>query len=184
MRSLFIVASKILGILFAYWLLTGLVGVVTSIEHIEEFGGFVVFRAVFSLLVTFIFAWLLLLKTNSMAEYLGLHDDAPFSMNLSSDSILKIGVILIGIYVFSAKIGSFLSFIYKYVEKIKVPRSVFAPNWISTTEGIISTLDIIMRGLVLIFSLYLVFESSKVVNFIKKYDNRKLNKQVEQRADK
>jgi len=41
-----------------------------------------------------------------------------------------------------------------------------------------------MQGLVLIFSLYLVFESSKVVNFIKKYDNRKLNKQVEQRADK
>ena len=115
MRSLFIVASKILGILFAYWFLTGLVGVVTSIEHIEQFGGFVVFRVVFSLLVTFIFAWLLLVRTNSMPDYLRLHDDAPFSTNLSSDSIMKIGVILIGIYVFSAKVGSFLSFIYKWL---------------------------------------------------------------------
>ena len=118
-----------------------------------------------------------------MADYLRLHDDAPFSTNLSSDSIMKIGVILIGIYVFSARVGSFLSFIYKYVEKIKVPRSIFAPNWISTTEGIISTLDVIIQGLVIIFSLFLVFESSKVVNFIKKYDNWKLNKQVGQRAD-
>lgn len=173
MQSLFIVASKILGILFAYWFLTGLTGVVTSIAHIENFGGFIVFRVVFSLIVTFIFAWLLLLRTNSLANYLGLHDNTPFSTNLSSDSIMKIGIILIGLYVFASKVGTFINDLFNYIQKIKAPRSVFAPNWFATTNGIVSTMEIIMQGLVIIFSLFLLFNSSKILAIINNFDRKK-----------
>jgi hypothetical protein len=167
------VASKIFGIFFAYWFITGLAGVVTSIVHIGSFGGFIVFRIVFSLIVLFIFAWILLLRTNSLANYLELYDNTPFSTNLSSDYIMKIGTILIGLYVFAFKVGTFIKDLFNYIQKIKAPRSVFAPNWFATTNGIVSTMEITMQGLVILFSLFLVFNSSKVLEIINKYEKRK-----------
>jgi hypothetical protein len=114
----------------------------------------------------------LLFKSAPLADYLGLRESMPVSTSISHDSALRLGVILIGIYVFTSRVGEFLNLMFDYVNRIKGTRSVFAPYWIATTEGVVSTLHILLQTLFILLPLFLVFESARIVKMIKRTGSR------------
>ena len=79
MKPLFIVGAKILGVLFMYWVLIGLTGLITTIEHIDAMGTHILFAASFSIIVTFVFGLLLLANPIGVGILLFLKNCSPIN---------------------------------------------------------------------------------------------------------
>jgi hypothetical protein len=106
MRQLFLVLAKLIGLIQLYWSLATLVQIGVSIEMLTAESkpeiyllikwGLVGFGAYF--LLTLGLAWILLIKTDWLADKLGISDDIGPSI-VSEAILLSAGIRLIGLYV-------------------------------------------------------------------------------------
>ena len=102
MRRVFIVLAKLMGLLQIYWGLTFLTSVVMIFAHMpggegdREFAMQLLGVCIYGV-VAFGAAWLLLARTEWLADRLGIEaDSAP--VTLSKDVVLQAGMKLIGVY--------------------------------------------------------------------------------------
>ncbi|MDP8234810.1 MAG: hypothetical protein P9M08_00345 [Candidatus Erginobacter occultus] len=112
MRNLFVVFSKILGLLCIYWAILTIpsVGLLVGSydSQAEPFG----FRFLIVMAITFslylLFAWILLLRTDKLADLLKIREGQEQVSRFSPESLLCVGVILVGIYLLASAIPQFI----------------------------------------------------------------------------
>lgn len=115
MRRLFIVLAKLIGLLQVYWALTYLahlalfLGQMSRMEPTEagqtaiQVAGIVAFTV-----LAFGVAWLLLVRTEKLADLLKIPTDDPLPM-LSDDVVLRAGMKLTGVYMVANSIPGLVS---------------------------------------------------------------------------
>ena len=173
MREWFIVGSKLLGIYFLYWALTTLpqsiaIGMSSFSESVildKWPSNLAIFlSSISATIVMIIFAFVLLFKTNWLADTLKVTRQSHNSETQYSAGMLQTGISLIGIYIFCTKIGSLIQ---AYMENRAVSR-MLSPfiatqpeglSWSQKYSGPIATLAI---------SLFLIFGSKYIADFLTK----------------
>jgi hypothetical protein len=105
MRRLFIVLAKLIGLLQVYWGISYLISIpvvygqmaamdsTSGFFVVNQVGGFLCYA-----LAAFVMAWLLLARTDWVADKLGIQEDDQLPA-VSDEAILKAGVKLVGLYV-------------------------------------------------------------------------------------
>ena len=120
MRPLFIVLAKLLGLIQAFWALTNVWQVVLTFNtmmgsHATDIFGpvkAVAYMLLYLALYLFV-AWLLLMRTDWLADKLGIHGEGEWGA-LNEDAFLKTGVKLIGVYILVYAIPAFIQTMLGY----------------------------------------------------------------------
>ena len=173
MRRLFIVLAKIIGLLQIYWGLTYLssislfisqLAVITSTEpaqpmqYVIQSGGIVFFS-----LLCFGMAWLLLARTEWLADKLNVQEEGE-SRELKDDVILRVGIKLIGVYVTVYAIPALAKAL-----------SELATFGLGYVKSIGLWTKILPATLQLVLGLFVMFRSDKVVDLVA--GNKKLTEE-------
>ena len=170
MKSFFIAGAKILGIYLVYLSLLNLFQVITALmvfssESSEPFPMLTIVSSSGSLILLLIFSLLLLFKTDTVASILSVREE-----NDSTHSKISIqtGIILIGIFIFSTRIGSFLANLYIQTKEANAGISGMGtyPN------GPLLSKDLLISAITIIFSLILIFGSSGIENILSKFNQK------------
>ncbi len=154
MKGLFIILAKLLGLLLLYWGLSALSSILTITAHSEttrefynvgqrvlQYASLILF-----LLVSLGMAFLLLLRTEWIADKLNVKSYEALHIPLSSALVLRVGMKIIGIFIFVSHIQS----LFRAFENLRMLGSIFAPV------------------LQLTLALLLVLRTDMVINFINK----------------
>ena len=166
MKNLFIVGSKLLGILFVYWALIIIpqIGFVTTVLSEQPSGSpgsvppEVMLLTVFMAFITSILlAALLLFKTERLSQFLKVPSDETSILKLSFESIIRLGLVLIGVYILIDAMPEITRLI---IESFKYS------NLLDSFHGVGRLVSLVLR---LIMALYIVFYSKHATQIILKY---------------
>jgi hypothetical protein len=168
MYSLFIVCTKLIGIYFVFLTLTNLLNMfpflIYSFKGSEEemVELYILFSNAFSMTVQLVLALPLLFRTGWIADKLRIKDDIAESLPLSLNSILRAGIILIGVFIFTTRISSFARTVY-YRVLADNSEEAFAATY---PQSLSFSTDMITPGITIAFSLLLIFGSKIIVRII------------------
>jgi hypothetical protein len=168
MRDTFIVGAKLLGVYLVYWLLFNLLSLLAVVvmaiweSRLAVLTIFSILAYLFSIAVLIIFSYILLFKTEWLSNIVGLRDDRSHALEFSMDAVLRAGIILIGVYIFSTRIGGLVKEIYNLLAVENVGGDIAA----SQPAGLRFSRDLITPGVTVAFSLLLVFGSKYLVKMI------------------
>ncbi|MEJ2193175.1 MAG: hypothetical protein P8Y39_12700, partial [Nitrospirota bacterium] len=168
MRDTFIVGAKLLGVYLVYWLLfnvLGLVAVVVTASGKAELSGLTIpwmLAYLSSIIVLIAFSSILLFKTEWLSNIVGLGHDGSDALEISMDAVLRAGIILIGVYIFSTRIGGLVKVLYNLLAVENVGGDIAA----SQPAGLRFSRDLITPGVTVAFSLLLMFGSKYLVKMI------------------
>jgi hypothetical protein len=171
MREWFIVGSKLLGLYFLYTVITSMLNstglffsLLTSSNSFfpKETENAVLLITVFSIVAEIGCALPLLFKAEWIADKLRLPGTASSSA-LSGTEGLRPGIILIGIYVFTVKIGG-LAKVFALSRKTGRMALPFATQ----PEGLSFSRSFIEPGVTILISLCLIFGSKYIAAFLTK----------------
>lgn len=171
MKSYFVVGAKILGIYLFYLCLLNLFQLITALivfssSSSEPFSMLTLASSTISLIILLILSVLLLIKTDRVASILKIQDDQPDSNHKAS---IQSGIILIGIYIFSTRIGSFLANLY-----IQIKEANAGMDGIATyPKGPTLSKDLLVAIITITFSLFLIFGSTAVENLIERFNQKR-----------
>ena len=166
MRSLFFVGSKLLGIYFFYWGLKSLLWMISFIgsassEPVDKWT--LIYSAV-SMLILFVFSFFLVFRAPWLADVLKLVPEPSDAQRLSGNTVLRVGIVLIGIYVFAIHIGDLIKAFYVQAMLNSIGNSFVATQ----PRGLSFSRDVIAPGVTIIFALFLVFGSKRISRLISK----------------
>jgi len=166
MRNLFLVGGKLVGILGLYW----------AILIIPQIGFFLgtqsqmsetsysterIFSAILLyFLLAFVFGLTLIFRTEKIADLLKIKESEVQEIMPKTDDMLRIGIILVGIFLLASAIPEFAKIIFRLAQTSMTLMSY------NTSELISSILQICLGG-------WLSFSSRKVVHFITKREYKK-----------
>jgi hypothetical protein len=168
MRDTFIVGAKLLGVYLVYWLLFNLLSLLAVVvmaiweSRLAVLTIFSILAYLFSIAVLIIFSYILLFKTEWLSNIVGLRDDRSHALEFSMDAVLRAGIILIGVYIFSTRIGGLVKEIYNLLAVENVGGDIAA----SQPAGLRFSRDLITPGVTVAFSLLLIFGSKYLVKMI------------------
>jgi hypothetical protein len=166
MRNLFLAGGKLLGILGLYWaiLIITQIGFFFGIQSdISKnyysmawmFSGFLLY-----FLLALVFGLILIFRTEKIADMLKIKEPEKQEFKPKADDMLRIGIILVGIFLLASAIPEFAKIIFRLAQTSMTLRSY------NTSELISSILQICLGG-------WLSFSSRKVVHFITKREYKK-----------
>ena len=166
MRSLFFVGSKLLGIYFFYWGLSSLPGMLAYIgssspEPVDKLT--LIYSAV-SILILFVFSFFLIFRASWLADVVKLTPEPSDAIRLSANAALRVGIVLIGVYVFATDIGPLIRAFYAQAMLNRMRESFAATH----PRGLIFSRELVAPGVTLIFALFLVFGSKRIAKLISK----------------
>ncbi|MCP3933220.1 MAG: hypothetical protein GY705_29470 [Bacteroidetes bacterium] len=176
MKSYFLVGAKILGIYLFYLCLLNLFQVIIALivfssNPSEPFSMPTLATSTTSLIILLILSVFLLIKTDRVASILKIQDDELDSNHKIS---IQSGIILIGIYIFSSRIGSLLANLY-----IQIKEANAGMDGLGTyPKSPIFSKDLLVASFTIIFSLFLIFGSATLVNLIKKLTKNEYNPSI------
>ncbi|WDP90000.1 MAG: hypothetical protein HUN04_09880 [Desulfobacter sp.] len=172
MKSYFVVGAKILGIYLVYLGLLNLFQIVTALmvfysASSEPFPMLTLVSSTGSLILLLIFSMFLLFKTDSVASFLKVREvhEGPHPQ-LS----IQTGIILIGIFIFSTRIGSFLANLYIQTKEANAGISGMG----TCPNGPVLSKDLLISTITIIFSLILILGSSGIENVISKFNQKRI----------
>lgn len=116
MRTVFSVASKLLGVFITY---LGIMYVIAAFALRDGPPGPVSLQLL-SALVAFVFGFVLAFRTDRLADLLGVNSEVSSSFGaFEGRAALRTGVILVGLYIFVTRVGSVLSMISSYLAGVQ-----------------------------------------------------------------
>ena len=172
MREWFIVGSKLLGLYFLYTVITSMLNTTglfltlltsSSSFYPREESNAVLLITVFTIVAEIGCALPLLFKAEWIADKLRLPGSGSSSA-LSGSKGLRPGIILIGIYVFTIKIGG-LAKVFVLSRKTGRMASSFAAT---QPDGLSFSRDFVEPGVTILLSLCLIFGSKYIAAFLTK----------------
>jgi len=170
MRNLFIVGAKLLGI---YWFIMASLSLISTIGFIQHSLWPIMITFILSAIVQFVFSYLLLFKTHNIACLLKLEEKEIPLKNLSSNSFLQIGIILIGLYIFTTNISNFLKSFFFYTQPDYLTKT-FNINIPEAMNQYTHLLSLIITFVPIVISLILIFKSQTIVKLISRYEDTKI----------
>lgn len=177
MRLLFVVGAKLLGIVYLSAFLTSLIALVNISQYDKgslscSSAYMVIIGYVLAVVINFIFSYLLLFRTSNIAKILKLENSEIKFGELSVKSVVHGGIVLIGIYIFTTSIGSFLNNLTFYLTMRTSDKNI---NLLGTRHQIFcqktTIIDILINAIPIILSLLFIFKSGKMVKLINR-DNK------------
>ena len=104
MRKYFVIGGKLLGVYLLYSSMTMLFGTLSYIvtffnSQSDPFGKIALISSVVSLIILLIFSFVLLFRTDWLADLVKLDEESEDSLKIKSEFILRGGIVLIGLYV-------------------------------------------------------------------------------------
>jgi len=135
MRRFFLVAAKLMGLLVLYWTITlsNVVGRVMGVgtEMLNQgkttIYGLVIGGFVLQVVLSMAMALILLFRTEALARWLKIEaDDQPVNLG-TVETLLKAGLVLIGVYILAVTVPPFVKGLYDYYlvrEKVAVAKAV------------------------------------------------------------
>lgn len=170
MRNLFIVGAKLLGI---YWFIMASLSLISTIGFIQHSLWPIIITFILSAIIQFIFSYFLLFKTHNIACLLKLEEKEIPLKNLSSNSFLQIGIILIGLYIFTTNISNFLKSFFFYTQPDYLTKT-FNINIPEAMNQYTRLLSLIITFVPIVISLILIFKSQTIVKLISRYEDTKI----------
>jgi hypothetical protein len=172
MKSYFLAGAKILGIYLVYLCLLNLFQAIAALiifssDSLEPFPMLTLVSSIGSLMILLLLSIFLLFKTDKVASILNIRDEQT---NSNSKISIQAGIALIGIYVFSTKIGSFLANLYFQIKEANAGISGVGtyPN------GPTFPKELLIATITIIFSLILIFRAKVVDNLISKLNQKRI----------
>lgn len=162
------VCTKLAGIYFVFSAGTNLLNLFPVWIYSMPFSkqtlveSFALISSTITLIVQLVLALLILFHTGWIADKLRIKEDVAESPPLSLNSILRAGVILIGVYIFTTRIGGLVNAVYFRILAAHVGGAFAATQ--PPSFGI--SRDMITPGITLAFSLLLIFGSRIIVRII------------------
>ena len=173
MREWFIVGSKLLGLYFLYSVITSLLSstglflsMLTSSNSFfpKENNAEILLITIFTIVAEIGCALPLLFKAEWIADKLKLTTANESYSAQSSDAKLQPGIILIGIYIFTIRLGG-LAKIFALSRRAVKMASPFAAT---QPEGLSFSRDFVEPGVTILLSLCLIFGSKYIAAFLTK----------------
>lgn len=169
MRGWFTVGAKLLGIYFLYWALTAIsyllpllsAGSWTSTEPLRRSAAL---DSVLTPCVRIAFALLLLLKTDWVADRVGLEEDVSRTTGSSPRYSLQTGLVLVGTYIFVSHIGQLI----KVLLLLRRENAVYGPIAASQPQGLSWSKDMIVPCITIVLSLFLIFGAKQLAKWLDK----------------
>jgi hypothetical protein len=157
MRRVFVVFAKLLGLLQIYWGLSYLVSITFFMRQMSDMGGFSPFfgLALYCVL-SFGIAWILLLRTEWLADKLDIKAEGP-EFSMSADATLRVGMKIAGAFMLAKSLPNFVKFGCD-LALLETFNSYLAAKWINVVPIILK----------IVFSLLLLIRTSFVVGLIAK----------------
>lgn len=179
MKSLTSIALKLLGIVFFYWSLTNLIGLVLVLPSdlkaaIPEYyvSQNIIGNAIY-FLITLTMGYLLTFRTETINRLLNLKDKKVDLSSISSNTILYSGIKLIGIYVFITGSGRFIQrLIYGFIGLDRHRESVFADEVSYLLTGTPTVLLLIAQLLPIVLSVICIAHTDFLIKLISKNVNK------------
>jgi len=163
MRRLFIILAKIVGIVLLYrWVLyfTSLLVLFTNISDLEMDDDGSVSLYIVGLIIYILLAvsgsYILILKTDWLADKLGVKDDDVFP-SIANDVVLLSGFKLIGVYVFLNALPAVFTAVFR-VGSYSMAGGLSKYIWTGALPAVIQ----------IILSMFLLVRTESVLNFLKK----------------
>jgi hypothetical protein len=172
MKTYFLVGAKLLGIYLFYLCLLNLFQVVIALISFssgssEPFSIMALTSSTASLIIILVLSILLLVKTDNVASILKIPDD---EFNSNQKISIRSGIILIGIYVFSSRIGSFIGYLY-----IQIKEANAGMEGLGTyPKSPVLSKDLLIASITIIFSLFLIFGSAAIEALIMKFNQKRI----------
>ena len=173
MYPLFTILSKLLGFVFVYW---GIPNLIYAIGYIPS-----VFRAVginilwepslignlFCAVFAFCMSFLFIFRTEALASFLGIERSENIATSLSTQDILRAGLILIGMFVFVQSIAPLIRFVVLRTAILQFGKSFsmfgYDPAFITRETSII---ELVSRSIPVIISLIFIFAAHYIVKIV------------------
>jgi hypothetical protein len=169
MRKYFVIGGKLLGVYLLYLSLTMLFGSLSYIvtffnPQSDPFRKIVIINSLVSLIILLIFSFVLLFRTEWLADLVKLDKESEDFLKIKSEIILRGGIVLIGLYVFATNIGRFISTIY-----LQFAEANMGIDPVGTVpRGITASKDLITIGITIAFSLFLIFGSGIIEKIVQR----------------
>ena len=166
MRNLFLVGAKLLGMLGLYWTILiipqigFLLGANAQMNEDNFSGAWMFSGLLLYFLLSLAFGLILIFRTEKVADLLRIKKAEVQEIKPKTDDMLRIGIILVGIFLLASAIPEFAKIIFRLAQTSMTLRSY------NTSELISSILQICLGG-------WLSFSSRKVVHFITKREYKK-----------
>ena len=169
MRKYFVIGGKLLGVYLLYSSLTMLFGTISYIvisfnSQSDPFGKIAMISSVVSLIILLIFSFVLLFRTDWLADLVKLDEESEDFLKIKSEFILRGGIVLIGLYIFATNIGRFISTIYFQFAEANMGIDPVG----TVPRGITSSKDLITFGITIAFSLFLIFGSGIIEKIVQR----------------
>jgi hypothetical protein len=164
MRNIFLAGAKLLGILGLYWAILIIpqigffLGIQTPMSEDNYSGAWIFSAILLYFLFAFGFGLTLIFRTEKIAEILKIKETKELVFNQKTDEMLRIGIILVGIFLLASAIPELAKIIFRMVQT-----SITLSSY-NTSELISSILQICLGG-------WLSFSSRKVIHFITKRES-------------
>ena len=145
MRNIFLAGAKLLGILGLYWaiLIIPQIGFFLGIQNPinEEYYSISwIFSGIFLyFLLSLVFGLILIFRTEKIADMLKIKEPEKQEFKPKADDMLRIGIILVGIFLLASAIPEFAKIIFRLAQS-SMPLSSY-----NTSELISSILQICLR---------------------------------------
>jgi hypothetical protein len=176
MYPLFIVLSKLLGVVFFYWGIPNLIYTLGFIPSVFKAVGIRILGepslignllcAAFAFCIGFLFIF----RTEKVASFLGIERSENLSTSLSNEDILKTGIILIGMFVFVENIAPVIRFVVLKTAMLQsgetISRFGYEAAFIARETSVI---EIVSRSIPVIISLIFIFAAHYIVNIVYRF---------------
>lgn len=186
MYPLFMVLSKLMGVLFFYWGLSDVIQSVISLPYVLNTDEMKIFgisnligNSLYAVLA-FCLSFLFIFKTENVASFLKIEKDNKMTATLFKKDILENGIILIGLFIFIQKIGPMLRLIALKASALESDKSIAL---LSTQARFIarqtSLVELVSQAVPIIISLLFIFGARHIVKFIYGFEIEKSNNAIE-----
>lgn len=173
MREWFIVGAKLLGIYFLYWALTTILQTTSYLLSLLSAGSWtsteplstaVALDSVFAFCIMIAFALLLMVKTQWLADRLGLVGDIPRSTGSRQRANLQTGLVLVGTYIFVSHIGQLITVLLL----LRRVNAVYGPFAATQPQSLSWSKDMIVPCITILLSLILIFGARQLAQWLDK----------------
>ena len=117
-----------------------------------------------SMIILFVFSFLLVFRAPWLADFVKLTPEPSDAQRLSGNAALRVGIVLIGIYVFATHIGGLIKAFYVQAMLNTIGNGFAATH----PRGLTFSRDVIAPGVTAILALFLVLGSKRIAKLISK----------------
>lgn len=155
MRDIFIGGLKVLGIYFIYQIIHQIIYIIQIIDSFEGFEllPFIRYTGILSIVVDLIVAYIFILKSSYIADKLKIQNTIDINIPINERNILKLGIILIGIF-------------YTYSIIFTLITVLTSGNVIIDLYNYLWVIKFIIKLWLALLPVYFIFRADRVADFI------------------